>query len=143
MGSTTKYKDEFAEVEAFVRITGADDLLVRKGDIKFEEEHAAFADSSLFKIFDFKLIKGDPQTALREPFSIVLSEKSVKKYFGDQDPMGQSLLVTGEAHPAVVTGIMKDIPENSHIKSDIFLSMTTIVKQWNSDMDKQWGNYGA
>jgi putative ABC transport system permease protein len=135
-------KDEFAEVESFVRTTG-DNLLIRKGDVKFQEENALWADSSLFKIFDFKLLKGNPQTALKEPFSVVFSETSAKKYFGDKDPMGQTLLITGDGLPATVTGVMKDIPENSQIKADMVLSMTTITKQWNKSLDSQWGNYGA
>ena len=105
-------KDEFAEVESFVRIAGGENVLIRKGDIKFQEENSMWADSSFFKVFDFKLLKGNPQTALKEPFSVVFSEKTAKKYFGEKDPIGQTLLITGEGLPAVVTGIMKDIPEN-------------------------------
>jgi putative ABC transport system permease protein len=136
-------KDEFAEVESFVRIAGGDNVLIRKGDIKFQEENSMWADSSFFKIFDFKLVKGNAQTALKEPFSIVFTETTAKKYFGDKDPMGQTLLITGDGLPAVVTGIMKDIPQNSQIKGDVLFSMTTITKEWNKSLDSQWGNYGA
>ena len=59
-------KDEFPEVESFVRITD-DEVLVRKGDIKFQEENSVWVDSSFFHVFDFKLLKGNPQTALKEP----------------------------------------------------------------------------
>src|SRR6188508_2433376 len=61
-------KNEFSEVESFVRIAGGDNVLIRKGDIKFQEENAMWADSAFFKVFDFKLLKGNPQTALKEPF---------------------------------------------------------------------------
>ena len=135
-------KDEFPEIESFVRITN-DNVLIKKGDIKFEEEHAAWADSALFNVFDFKLLKGNPSTALKEPFSIVFSETAAKKYFGKTDPMGQTLLITGDKLPAKVTGIMKDIPENSQIKADVFLSMTTITQKFNQSLDSQWSNYGA
>lgn len=136
-------KDEFPEIEAFVRIAGGDNVLVRKGDIKFQEENSMWADSTFFKVFDFKLLKGDPKTALKDPFSIVFTESTAKKYFGDKDPVGQTLLITGDGLPAKVTGVMKDIPENSQIKGDIVMSMSTITKQWNSGLDSQWGNYGA
>ena len=136
-------KDEFPEIESFVRVTGEDNVLMRKGDIKFQEEHAAWADSALFNVFDFKLLKGNPNTALKEPFSIVFSETAAKKYFGKTDPMGQTLLITGDKLPAKVTGIMKDIPENSQIKAEVFLSMTTITQKFNQSLDSQWGNYGA
>ena len=136
-------KDEFAEIEAYVRMIQDNNLLIRKGDIKFQEENAMWADSAFFKIFDFKLLKGNPKTVLKEPFSIVFSETSAKKYFGNEDPMGKTVLITGEAHPATVTGVMKDMPENSQIKGDVLLSMNTIIKQWNHSLDSQWGNYGA
>jgi putative ABC transport system permease protein len=135
-------KDEFPEVESFVRTTG-DNVLVRKGETKFQEENAVWADSSLFQVFDFKLLKGNPQTALKEQFSIVFSETAAKKYFGKEDPLGQTLLITGDAFPAKVTGIMKDIPENSQIKADMFLSMTTITQKFAPGLDSQWGNYGS
>jgi len=136
-------KDEFPEIESFVRFAGDDNVLVKRGEIKFQEDNAAWADSAFFKVFDFKLLKGDVNTALKEPFSIVLSETAAKKYFADTDPIGQTLLITGDAYPAKVTGLMKDIPENSHIKADIVLSISTIVKQFNEGIDNQWGNYGA
>lgn len=134
---------EFPEVEAAVRIAAEDNLLIRNGDIKYQETSAMWADSALFKMFDFKLLKGNPSTALKEPLSVVLSERAVKKYFGKKEALGETLLVTGEAFPAKVTGIMKDIPENSQVKGDVVLSMTTITKKFNQSLDSQWGNYGA
>src|SRR5688572_1670372 len=133
-------KDEFPEVESFVRVAG-DEVLVRKGDIKFQEENAAWADSSFFQVFDFKLLKGNPKTALKDQFSIVFSETAAKKYFGKEDPIGQTLLITGDAHPAKVTGIMKDMPENSQIKIDMLLSMTTMTQKFNPRSDSVWGGY--
>jgi putative ABC transport system permease protein len=136
-------KDEFPEVESFVRIADGDNVLMRKGDIKFNQENVMWADSSFFKVFDFKLLKGNPQTALKEPLSIVFSETAAKKYFGNTNPIGQTLLITGDAYPAKVTGIMKDIPENSVIKGDVVLSMSTITQKFNQRLDSQWSNYGA
>lgn len=135
-------KQDFPEVEAYTRTNGGS-FLVRKGDIKFQEEATVFADSSLFRVFDFKLIQGDPKTALKEPLSIVFTEKAAKKYFGDSDPVGQTLLLTGDGLPAKVTGVMKDIPENSLIKGDMFVSMTTMTQRFNREIDEQWGNFGA
>ncbi|MEO5681406.1 MAG: FtsX-like permease family protein [Chitinophagaceae bacterium] len=134
-------KEEFAEVEAVARVTG-DNILVRKGEIKFREENAIWADSSLFKIFDFTLSKGNPRTALSEPFSIVFTETAAKKYFGKEDPMGKTLLLTGDAFPSTVTGIIKDIPENSQVKADMLVSMSTITAKFNKTLDSQWANYG-
>ncbi len=134
-------KDEFAEVDAFVRVSGSS-LLVRKDDIKFQEDNAMFADSAFFRVFDFKLLKGNPRTALKEPLSIVFTETAAKKYFGNKDPMGQTLLLTGDAQAAKVTGVMADMPENSQIKADMLVSMTTRTLRPGNNLDSQWANYG-
>jgi putative ABC transport system permease protein len=93
-------------------------------------------------MFDFKLIKGNPRTALNDPLNIVFSESAVKKYFGDKDPIGQTVLLTGDGFTAKITGVMKDIPENSMIKADMIVSMNTLTRKLNPGLDDQWGNYG-
>lgn len=135
-------KRDFPEVQEFVRIS-ANSFLIRKGDVKFQEEKSAYADSSFFKVFNFKLLKGDPNTALSAPLSLVLTRSAAKKYFGTEDPMGQTLLFTGNALPAKVTGLMEDMPENSHIEADLLVSMSTLTKNFNPGLDEQWGNYGS
>jgi putative ABC transport system permease protein len=133
---------EFPEIEASVRISN-ESFLIRRGDVKFQEEHSAFADSSLFQVFDFKMIHGNPKTALKEPLSIVFTQTAAKKYFGDKDPVGQMVIFTIEGLPAKITGIIQDIPENSQIKADMFVSMSTLTTRWDNDRDNEWGNYGA
>ncbi len=135
-------KADFPEVESFVRVSGGS-FLVKKGNVKFQEEKSAFADSSFFKVFDFKLIKGDPKTALSEIATIVFTESAAKKYFGNADPIGQTVLLTGDAIPAKVTGVMQDMPENSQIKADMLISMVSLTQKFNKDLDKSWGNFGA
>ncbi|MDR6943223.1 ABC transporter permease [Mucilaginibacter pocheonensis] len=135
-------KNDFPEVESFVRVSGGS-FLIRRGNVKFQEERSVFADSTFFKVFDFKLLKGDPNTALSAQASIVFSETAAKKYFGNSDPIGQTVLVTGDAIPAKVTGIMKDIPENSQIKADMLISMSSLTQRFNKGLDDQWSNFGA
>ncbi len=132
---------DFPQVQAAVRTTG-DELLVRKGNVKFQELNSLWADSAFFGMFDFKLLKGNPKTVLQEPLSIVFSESAVKKYFGNTDPVGQTVLLTGEGFTAKITGVMKDIPENSTIKADMLISMSTLTRKLNPGLDDQWGNYG-
>jgi putative ABC transport system permease protein len=132
---------DFPQVEAAVRISG-DELLIRKGNVKFQETQSLYADSTFFHVFDFKLLEGNPNTALSEPFSIVLSETAAKKYFGDTDPLGQTVLFTGGGLPAKITGVMKDMPENSQIRADVLVSMSTLTKNFQKGLDDQWGNYG-
>ncbi|GAA3514260.1 ABC transporter permease [Aquimarina addita] len=133
---------QFPEVEAAVRIMNVS-MLVRKDDIKFKETTTFAVDSAFFRVFDFKLIQGDPKTVVKSPFSIVLSETAAKKYFGDQNPIGKSLKIMEEGHIATVTGVMEDMPENSHINADIIFSLTTYtqVLEKDSDLDNAWGNY--
>jgi len=131
----------FPQVEAAVRTTG-DEILVRKGNIKFQEKNSLWADSSFFEMFDFKLIKGNKHTVLNDPLNIVFSESASKKYFGNSDPVGQTVLITGDGLTAKITGIMKDIPENSMIKADMIVSMNTITRKLYPGLDDQWANYG-
>ncbi|MGN6541370.1 MAG: ABC transporter permease, partial [Ginsengibacter sp.] len=137
-----KIKSELPEVQSFTRVSHGS-FLITKGDVKFQEDKTLFADSSLFHVFDFKLLKGNPHTALKDPYSIVLSETYAKKYFGNQNPLGQTLLFSGDHIPATVTGVMKDIPNNSQIKTDLFVSMSTLTQKINKGIDDQWGNFGA
>jgi putative ABC transport system permease protein len=131
-------KVDFPQVEAQARISFAP-YMVANGDLKFHESGIVYADSSIFRVFSFPLVEGDPGTALKAPFSAVLSQTAAKKYFGTQDPMGKSLTMDNQ-FPVKVTGVMKDIPGNAHFRTDIFLSMTTMSESLYLDMDKVWGN---
>ena len=133
-------KAEYPEVENIVRFH-RQNVLLRRGDIKFEENETVFADSSLFAIFSFPLLEGDPASALKEPFSVILSQSTAKKYFGDANPIGQTMQFTDSGYNAKVTGVMKDLPENSTIKADLFVSMST-RKRFRDSLDYHWGNFG-
>jgi putative ABC transport system permease protein len=135
-------KADFPDVAAVVRINQTE-MLVRKGDVKFQEDKVLFADSTFFQVFDFGLEKGDAAALLRNPFSVVLSESAARKYFGTADPVGQSLLLTGQDHVATITGVMKDLPANSQIEADMLVSMSTLTQRMNKGLDEQWSNFGA
>jgi putative ABC transport system permease protein len=134
-------KADYPEIADVVRLDQNGQLL-RRGDAKFQENNTIFADSSLFSIFDLPLVQGDPKTALTAPFSIVLSQTTAKKYFGDANPMGQTILLSDSGYNAKVTGVMKDIPGNSSLKADLFVSMST-MKRFRDSLDYNWGNYVA
>jgi putative ABC transport system permease protein len=134
-------KRDFPEVEEAVRL-GRDGLLVRKGDVKFQEINSVLVDSGLFKVFDFPLIEGDRNTALKEPMSVILSETAAKKYFGNGKAYGQHLLLTGAAINSTVTGIMKDIPRNSQIQADMLVSMSSYQAIYGRPTtDSEWTNH--
>ena len=130
----------FTEVEAAVRLC-PDYLLVQKEDRSFyREEDIAYADASLFSVFSYSLICGSAETALKNPFQIVLSETAALRYFGTTDCLGNTLLL--DESPAEVSGVMKDMPYNSHFRTDILVSMTTLLQAWNPAMTTQWNRFG-
>ncbi|NML23668.1 FtsX-like permease family protein [Pseudoflavitalea sp. G-6-1-2] len=132
---------EMPEIESFCRIQ-KNHLIVRYGDKKFKEEISALADSTAFNMFGWEMIKGNPQTALNDPFTVVLTESAAKKYFGDEDPMGKTVFLTEEGFPTMVTGIMKDLPENTLVKGSMFSSMASFSKVFKG-MNDNWGSYGS
>ncbi|MGS2764777.1 FtsX-like permease family protein [Sinomicrobium sp. M5D2P9] len=135
---------EFPEIESTVRILPFGSIF-QKGTTAFMEDGTIAADSTFFRIFDFKLLQGDQKTCLQKPFSIVLSQSTAKKYFGDQNPVGQTLEGTffEKEYPVTVTGVMEDFPVNSHIQANIILSVSTIIENLDqkSDLDNQWINF--
>ena len=108
--------------------------LIRFGENKFNEDGVLFADSTFFNVFDFKLLKGDPKTALERPRSMILTEEYAKKYFGNQDPMGQKMIVEADTILYTVTGVVQNIPDNSHIKFDMLASMSSYPDQANNQL---------
>jgi len=134
-------KKDFPEAEDAVRLA-SDGFLVKKGDVKFQEERSVLADSTLFNVFDFPLVEGNKNTALKEPMSIILSQTAAKKYFGKTDPLGEHVLLTGAAINAIVTGVMKDIPENSEIHADMLVSMSSYKSIYGyATSDSEWTNH--
>lgn len=114
---------DFPKVEMAVRIRKIDQMLVKKGHENILETNAVFADSSLFDVFTLPMILGDPHSALVEPYSIVISENAAKKYFNSIDVLGKSLF-TDNSSAYKVTGVIKNIPLQSHFHFDFIKSMS-------------------
>ncbi|MPR34842.1 ABC transporter permease [Salmonirosea aquatica] len=125
----------FPEVEGATRVF-LDYLILQKEQDEAREEKIAYADSSLFSIFTLPLISGNPATILNAPYQVVLSETAARTYFGTADPLGKVLLVNGK-DPATVTGIMKDMPQNSHFRVEVLVSMATLGSSWQTN----WKRY--
>ena len=126
--------NDYPEISHITRVTLMGAWLIGNGDRKFNEDGVVFADSTFFDVFDFRMISGDPTTALVRPRSMVLTREFARKYFGDQDPVGQRLTVESDTVLYTVTGVMQDVPENSHIKFDILASMSTYPGRANNAM---------
>ncbi|SKA10434.1 ABC transporter permease [Sediminibacterium ginsengisoli] len=130
----------FPEIQASTRLL-LDYFIVKKDINTFSEEKVAYADASLFSVFSFPLLSGDRSTMLEAPFNMVLSETAAKRYFGSSNPVGQTLYLDG-GQPAVVTGVMKDMPSNAHFKADILVSLSTLLKIYNPNRGSNWKAFG-
>ncbi len=131
-------RDNYPEVEDVVRFFGTSRTQYQVGDKSFYETDFFLADSTVFDMFSYELINGDPRTALDAPFSIVLTESIAKKYFGDAEAaFGQSLQNQGNEQ-FKVTGIMKDVPFNSHFRFDALISRNT-----RPQVTGGWGGFGV
>ncbi|MBM3435173.1 MAG: FtsX-like permease family protein [Bacteroidetes bacterium] len=125
-------KIEFPEVETFVRLFGAGNSLFRAGEKEYYEDYFFFSDSTLFDIFTYEFISGDPKSALTEPNTIVLTEKIARKYFEDANPMGQ-VITSGSGRKYKVTGVIHNPPGNSHLKFDALISGMSLVAEQGAE----------
>ncbi|MBA4053305.1 MAG: hypothetical protein C0490_01195, partial [Marivirga sp.] len=128
-------KEEFPEVQVVVRANNWDHTLVkyqnRSGEEKaFYEEDVIRADSTYFQMFTHKFIKGDPKTCLTDLNTLVVTESTAKRYFGDEDPLDKSLLIDNQQWK--VTAVIQDPPENTHLKFDMIISRL-IDREWVMD----------
>lgn len=132
-------KNEFPEVESVIYARSASFLMINH-DGKRIRENAHFATEEFFHMFSFPMLSGNPQTALLEPYSVVLNESLAKKYFGDQEALGKTITVA-DTMLCEVTGVMKNIPGNSHIQADMLFSFSTYQKiSSDFSFDGGWGN---
>jgi putative ABC transport system permease protein len=111
-------KEQYSEIEESCRVWLYVSSSVRYQDKIFEERNIYLADPSFFKIFSFPFIKGDPETALADKYSVVLTEETARKYFGDEDPIGKIFHVAILEGDFKVAGVIADIPLNSHLRFD-------------------------
>lgn len=118
---------DFPDVETMARVNISPTMLVKKGDQTILEDHAGWADPSIFDVFTLPMLAGDEKTALTEPNTMVISERMAKKYFGGVvEAMGKSV-VTDNVRTIKVTGVIKDMPEASHFHLDFIRSLTSIL----------------
>ncbi len=119
-------KNDFPNtIEEVTRVISDYSTFLRVDNKTFVEDKFFWAEDNFFKIFSFKMIKGNPETALKDPYSVVLTESMAKKYFGNEDPIGKTILYERQNN-LKVTGVIEDVPENSHFKFDFLGSFITL-----------------
>jgi putative ABC transport system permease protein len=124
---------EIPGVLQYTRLLWHGGMYVRRGDENLQEDRVAFADSTLFSVFSLPMIAGNPTTALTTPHSIVLTETTARKYFGRTNIVGQPLLVD-DTVLYTITGVIRDIPLQSHFNFDFFIPMSG----YPSSRDQDW-----
>ncbi|MDH5705418.1 MAG: ABC transporter permease [Candidatus Aminicenantes bacterium] len=132
---------EFPEVIKATRIDSSDEVIISTKNKRFYEDGFYWTDSHFFDVFSFPLLRGDQSKALSEPYSVIISKRMAQKYFGDEDPVGKTIALNNR-HDFVVTGIMKDVPRNSHLQFDFLAPLITLSSiRGQEDFLESWGNY--
>jgi len=131
--------NDFPEVIDEVRTDEIPTVPFRYQDKVFFEENAIFADNSIFDVFSFPLVTRSEEAPLARPYTIVLTESTAKKYFGDENPLGKIMTLSNEMD-FTVTGIVKSPPENSLFDFDMILSFETRYAE-NRELMEEWINF--
>ncbi len=130
-------KDAYPEVETFARLIQRKDIFVTYENNQFKEPYVAFVDTNFLQLFSIPFAQGDVASALKEPNSIVISQQAAKKYFGNANPIGKSLLLNNNsANPFKVTGVIGDLPGNLHFNYDFYSLLRDDPAQ------QTWSNVG-
>ena len=116
---------EFPEIEDYCRMTKKGPSVVEYKNQNFTDDHIVEADSSFFNIFSIPVLKGDPKNLLNAPHRVVLSESTAKKIFGSENPIDQPVKIGSDTVRYIVTGVMGDVPGNSHFEASMLTSFMT------------------
>jgi len=123
---------EFPEIPHIVRIFPHSVTVNRDEQRRFQEERFFFVDSTVFEVFSFAFLRGDPRTALHEPNAMVITAATAQKYFGDENPVGHILTIENKLD-LKVTGVLQNVPRNSHVDFDFLAnlnSVKTVLGPW-------------
>lgn len=137
-------RKKYPQVEAITQISGpVGDVIIKYRDTAFKETEVFCAEPSFFDVFSFPLLKGNPEFSLRDPNMLVMTQSLAKKYFGNEDPLGKTVEMQAFGNKLFfqVTGVMEDIPQNSHFLFDMLISMKTVYPK--PSMGWTWNNYAT
>ncbi|HJR68941.1 MAG TPA: ABC transporter permease [Gammaproteobacteria bacterium] len=134
----TLLPDYFSEIERAARLSTcfSNGANISVGGLPSFEPHFVAADSELFEIFDFEWLHGDPKTALATPTALVVTESVARRHFGTENPMGRTVAIQAFDTPFEVTGVLRDLPDNTHLKFNLLVSLRVMPPQ----ALESWGN---
>jgi len=136
------FPTDFPEIKKMTRLLDNGLTPLRYKDKLINENNVYFADENFFDVFSVKVLKGNPKTALAEPYSAMLTEETAKKYFGNEDPMNKVLRANNQFN-LKVTGIYKALPENAHMHPAMMISFNTLKDSavyGEEGLRTNWGN---
>lgn len=135
------FESYFNQIENFVRIGWPQSYYVEYEDKKIYQSKISLVDKDFFNVFSFEWIAGNPKGALDEPYTIVITESVAKKFFGDENPINKTLRITTNAGEATsrITGVIKDMPRNSHFHLNIMISMDSAPNVLSRLELNDWG----
>jgi len=139
-GMSPELKARMPIVKNYVRLSHPSTNVFEIGTRKFEEKNVFYADSTFLQVFSFKLIKGNPQTALQRSDAVLITGDMAKKYFGQEDAIGKILKKDNNSN-VIVTGVLANIPSNSHLQFDFILPMSSIAQTDNDLKTNTWNNF--
>lgn len=133
---------EYPDIQNMTRLLNNGTTALKYDEKLFNEKNAWFADENFFSFFPVGVTSGNPQTCLRDPYTIMLSDEIAKKYFGNENPVNKLIRVDNQAD-CKVTGTFKSFPRNSHIHAEILLSFSTLNDSnvyGKKNLETNWGN---
>lgn len=139
-GMPAELKARMPVVKNYVRLSHPSTNVFEVGTRKFEEKNIFYADSTFLQVFSFKLVKGNQQTALQRSDGVLITEGMAKKYFGQEDAIGK-VLKKDNNNNVTVTGVLANIPSNSHLQFDFILPMSSIAQTDNDLKTNTWDNF--
>jgi putative ABC transport system permease protein len=135
-------ENDFKEIKRLTRLVDFSPVPMQYGEKKFNEQGVFCADDKLFDVFDVKVTEGNPATALKEPYSVMLTRDMAKKYFGNEDPMNKMIRMYNQFN-LKVTGIYESFPANAHLHPGIMVSFSTLndtALYGAENLRTNWGN---
>ncbi len=139
-GMAEGLQSEMPEIKATVRLSKPSTNLLQVGERKFEENRIFYADSNFLQVFSYKLVKGNPVTAMQRPDAILITEDMAKKYFGEEEALGK-IIKKDNNENCTVTGILANVPSNSHLQFDVIFPMSSIADKDDDLKNKEWGAF--
>ena len=139
-GFASGLKSQLPAIQNITRISKPQSALFESGDHKFQEKQIIFVDSNFFDLFHFPLLRGNLKTALEKPDGILITENMARKYFGEEDPMGKVLRKDNQDN-FKVTGILANIPTNSHLQFDFIIPMSAIEETDYDVVNHVWDRF--